>query len=643
MLFLCHQLKFGEIMSNSEPELWSLSAIRNNLDENSPSGKYFIQIPKFQRSWVWKDSQIKKLIDSIYKGFPIGSLLAYKTDQTRSGKPVIQLVDGLQRVTAISRYLESPLKYAPIETFISKQLTEKISLILFDEISEESSTVVNARIRAWFDSVTVLEYGSQYNFAKLANFLTDNNAALTDKLVSMSSSEGLGETLLGEVLRNAREITEYRVPVSIYSGPIENVPTIFERINSQGAHLTKYQIFAASWSRTSAEIKNVDVIEAIAQKYAILIKQGYEVDGFEEDGRLEENEYNLYEYLFGLGKVLANKFPTLFHSIEQPDDNSPVAFQIFTVALRLPVAKMASLAEKMPRLIDGRINVLKLETAVLEACRRTEAALSQFLSLRLNEQNAAQSGVSQNQAISYITSFIANCYDEEFNSLDAKKATLIQENIPGHFLIDVLRGSWSGSGDSTLYERTWESVETQDKSKKVIVPSAYYMQPIGAKPLRSAFNTWHAEQLESKQSQRVRYPKDFKPVLKFIYSSLVTSKDDRGVEFELEHVYPVASLKKLIADKKLEGLPMAAIGNLMLLPKSINRGKRAIFLGDYALTSPKADLTSTELATLQRYLLAPDLTDVTSDLEMSVDSFRKFCELREQSMADHLIEVLKLK
>lgn len=459
----------------------------------------------------------------------------------------------------------------------------------------------------------------------------------------MSSIDGSGETLLGDVLRSVREITDYRVPVSIYSGPIENVPTIFERINSQGAQLTKYEIFAASWSGTAAEVKNPDVVEAIAQKYAVLIKQGYEVEGFDEESHSEENEYNLYEYLFGLGKVLANKFPTLFHSSEQADENSPVAFQIFTVALKLPVSKMGSLAEKMPRLIDGRINVAKMEAAVLEACSKAESALSQYLSLRLNEQANGQSGVSQNQAISYITSFLANCFDDEFESLDNKKAALLAANIPGHFLIDILRGSWSGSGDSTLYERTWETLELEEKGTKILVPSPYYMQPITASPLRNALNIWHAEQLESKQAQRVRYPKDFKPVLKFIYSSLVTSRDDKGVEFELEHVYPVAVLKKLIVDKKLDGLPMAAIGNLMLLPKSINRGKKAIFLGDYALTHPKADLSGGELETLQRYLIAPDLTEITTDPDMSALKFRKFCELRETAMADHLIETLKLK
>jgi hypothetical protein len=629
-------------MANNEPELWSLASIKQNLEEASTSAKYFIQIPKFQRSYVWKDSQIKKLVDSIYHGFPIGSLLAYKTDQNRSGKPVIQLVDGLQRVTAISRYLDEPLKYAPIESFIDQELILRSSEIVFGEASDSNSSLIATRVRLWFDSVTTLEYGEHYNFASLAAFLSEGDSAKTQALVAMSTETKLGDALLGKVLKSVREITDYRVPVSIYHGPIENVPTIFERINSQGAQLTKYEIFAASWSGTAAEIKNPEVIEAISQKYAVLIKQGYEVEGFDEDSHLDSNEYNLYEYLFGLGKVLANKFPTLFHSSDQPDENSPVAFQIFTVALKLPVARMGSLAEKMPRHVDGRISVSKIESAVLEACSRAERALSQHLSLRLNEQVSGQSGVSQNQAISYITSFLANCYDDDFETLDSRKASQLEQNIPGHFLLDLLRGSWSGSGDSTLFERTWETIELENRADNVLVPSSYYLQPITAAPLRNALSVWHSEQLEAKQAQRVRYPKDFKPVLKFIYSSLVSSREDRGVEFELEHVYPVALLKKLIAANNLEGLPMAAMGNLMLLPKIINREKRATLLGDYALTDPKAELTALELETLQRYLIAPDLTEISSDSSLTPESFREFCELREKAMADHLVSILKL-
>lgn len=52
-------------------------AVQSNdkqLDEllkNVENGK--VQLPDFQRSWVWDDMQIRKLIESITSGYPMGS------------------------------------------------------------------------------------------------------------------------------------------------------------------------------------------------------------------------------------------------------------------------------------------------------------------------------------------------------------------------------------------------------------------------------------------------------------------------------------------------------------------------------------------------------------------------------------------
>ena len=36
-----------------------------------------IKLPKFQRPFVWKRKEVLKLLDSIYKGYPIGSILLW--------------------------------------------------------------------------------------------------------------------------------------------------------------------------------------------------------------------------------------------------------------------------------------------------------------------------------------------------------------------------------------------------------------------------------------------------------------------------------------------------------------------------------------------------------------------------------------
>lgn len=65
-----------------------------------------IAIPEIQRPFVWSSSKVRDLMDSLYEGYPIGYLIAWKNPNTKlkdgttaEGKRI--LVDGQQRVTAL--------------------------------------------------------------------------------------------------------------------------------------------------------------------------------------------------------------------------------------------------------------------------------------------------------------------------------------------------------------------------------------------------------------------------------------------------------------------------------------------------------------------------------------------------------------
>src|SRR5574344_2055770 len=66
-----------------------------------------IAIPEMQRPFVWDASKVRDLLDSLYKGFPVGYIIVWqnpkvklKDGTTSSGKKV--LIDGQQRITALS-------------------------------------------------------------------------------------------------------------------------------------------------------------------------------------------------------------------------------------------------------------------------------------------------------------------------------------------------------------------------------------------------------------------------------------------------------------------------------------------------------------------------------------------------------------
>lgn len=75
------------------------------LLSNIKSGS--IAIPEMQRPFVWDSSKVRDLVDSLYKGFPVGYIIVWQNPDVKlkdgtksSGKKV--LIDDQQRITAMA-------------------------------------------------------------------------------------------------------------------------------------------------------------------------------------------------------------------------------------------------------------------------------------------------------------------------------------------------------------------------------------------------------------------------------------------------------------------------------------------------------------------------------------------------------------
>lgn len=82
------------------PNSLSVSAILGLISSGD------IAIPEIQRPFVWKKTQVRDLLDSLYKGYPTGYLIIWKNPNVKlkdgtfsAGKKI--LIDGQQRVTAL--------------------------------------------------------------------------------------------------------------------------------------------------------------------------------------------------------------------------------------------------------------------------------------------------------------------------------------------------------------------------------------------------------------------------------------------------------------------------------------------------------------------------------------------------------------
>ncbi|GGM40454.1 hypothetical protein GCM10011351_28280 [Paraliobacillus quinghaiensis] len=62
-------------MYQPDPQSITFSTLIHDID------KGIIKIPQFQRDFVWSKEQSAKLLDSIIKGYPIGTFIVWETDE----------------------------------------------------------------------------------------------------------------------------------------------------------------------------------------------------------------------------------------------------------------------------------------------------------------------------------------------------------------------------------------------------------------------------------------------------------------------------------------------------------------------------------------------------------------------------------
>lgn len=94
-----------------------------------------IAIPEIQRPFVWDGKKVRDLIDSLYKGFPIGYIVTWKNPNIKlkdgtisQGKKI--LIDGQQRVTALQTAIA-------MEEVLNNNYQKKRIKIAFNPLNEK--------------------------------------------------------------------------------------------------------------------------------------------------------------------------------------------------------------------------------------------------------------------------------------------------------------------------------------------------------------------------------------------------------------------------------------------------------------------------------------------------------------------------
>ena len=184
-----------------------------------------IAIPEIQRPFVWNAAKVRDFIDSLYFGYPVGYLIAWRNPSVRlkdgtesKGKRI--LIDGQQRVTA--------LLAAMLGRSIVDKNYRKVHITIAFHPGEERFEVTNPAIRrdrAWLADIASL-------FAPGAKLLRVVDAYCEG--AAEANRDEIYERIerLRGILNNSLGLIELNADLDV-----ETVSEIFVRINSQGVPL----------------------------------------------------------------------------------------------------------------------------------------------------------------------------------------------------------------------------------------------------------------------------------------------------------------------------------------------------------------------------------------------------------------------
>jgi hypothetical protein len=256
-----------------------------------------IAIPEIQRPFVWSSTQVRDFFDSLYKGYPVGYLIAWKNPNIRlkdgsisQGKRI--LIDGQQRVTAL---MTSILGYKIID---KDYQTTKIS-IAFNPI-ERKFEVTNPAIKKdvkWIADISEI-FNNNFKMHQFVKEYVEING-----IIDFDQIFEAIESLRG-IVNNPIGIIELSSELDI-----DTVNEIFIRINSAGLVLSQAD-FAMSKIAVNEKYggnilrKAIDyfchmaIVPEFYNQLQQLDKEFIQTEYFQKMSWLKDENDNLYDPLY---------------------------------------------------------------------------------------------------------------------------------------------------------------------------------------------------------------------------------------------------------------------------------------------------------------------------------------------------------
>ncbi|HEU5472033.1 MAG TPA: DUF262 domain-containing protein [Actinophytocola sp.] len=215
-----------------------------------------IRVPHFQRDFRWSWEDVRRLFDSIVKGYPIGSLLLWTRKASRdtvqlgalriaapAASDAMWVVDGQQRLTSLANALHSDgqtdVKFALAYDLVREEFVRTPAV--------ENPLVIPLPVL--FNLQQILKWFARYG--------------------------EISERYLDEATNITRRIRQFEVPAYLVSQ--DNPSTlqdIFDRMNNYGKRLSRAEIFAALNAGDEDQNDSLPAIERIAERIDLDLKFG---------------------------------------------------------------------------------------------------------------------------------------------------------------------------------------------------------------------------------------------------------------------------------------------------------------------------------------------------------------------------------
>lgn len=241
-----------------KPDVLKLGELPDKLEEG------YISIPQFQRQFVWDIDDCAKLLDSVFKGYPVGTVTLWQTHermrqvkkiaghvfpQAKEGYPVNYVLDGQQRLTSIYACLKGERIFNGVATVDYGKVFLKLDALDGDD--------------EW---VTTDVSGNPVDsYISIAELFEPNYPMLQEKY---------GSSLFSKVCECSEVLKTYPIPtIELAGASLSEATDIFTRINTTGKRLTVFEVMSA---RVYRETPHFDLIEKRDEQKEKWRKAGFE-------------------------------------------------------------------------------------------------------------------------------------------------------------------------------------------------------------------------------------------------------------------------------------------------------------------------------------------------------------------------------